>query len=155
MQTALLHLHSFLRWIIILLFLIAIFKSIGAGNKPFAKSNATIGLLLLIFFDINVLIGLIQWFTGGVHGVGLPSIKGNGMAEVMKNSTMRFFAVEHITGMLLAAVFIHIGRAVSKKNIPDRTKHRKTVLYYVIALIITLASIPWPFREIGEGRGWF
>lgn len=155
MQIGLLHLHSFFRWAILLLFLIAIFKSLGAGNKPFTKGNVRAGLFLMICFDIEVLIGLIQWVTGGVHGVGLPSIQNNGMAEVMKNSTMRFFAVEHMAGMLLALIFIHVGKSFAKKNIPDKTKHRKTVLFYVIALIITLASIPWPFRMIGEGRGWF
>ena len=155
MQTGLLHLHSFLRWAILLMFLIAIFKSLGAGNKPFTKGHATAGLLLLIFFDLNVLIGLVQWFTGGVHHLGLVTIQENGMGEVMKNETLRFFAVEHIAGMILAAIFVHIGRSFAKKNIADATKHRKTVLFYVIALIITLATIPWPFRAIGQGRGWF
>ncbi len=64
MQTGLLHLHSFLRWAIVLLFLVAIFKSLGAGNKPFTKGHATAGLLLMICCDINLLIGLVQWFTG-------------------------------------------------------------------------------------------
>lgn len=152
MYTGLLHLHSILRWLILLFFLIAIFKSIGAGNKPFTRSNATAGLLLLICFDTNILIGLVQWFIGGY---GLQTIQSNGMATVMKDSTMRFFAVEHSVAMIIAAILIHIGRSFAKKNIPDRTKHRKTVLYYVIALIIVLASIPWPFREIGQGRQWF
>jgi len=57
--------------------------------------------------------------------------------------------------MLIAIVLVHIGRSYAKKNISDRQKHRKTVLFYVIALIIMLAVIPWPFREIGQGRGWF
>ena len=59
MQTGLLHLHSFLRWAILLFFLIAIFKSLGAGNKPFTKGHATAGLLL-VCCDINFLVGLTQ-----------------------------------------------------------------------------------------------
>ncbi|MFT4094824.1 MAG: hypothetical protein QM640_14425 [Niabella sp.] len=152
MQTGLLHLHSFLRWAILLSFLVAIFKSLGAGDQPFTKGHKTAGLLLLICFDTNVLIGLVQWFTGGY---GLQVIQNNGMATVMKDATLRFFAVEHITVMIIAAILVHVGRSFAKKNIPDRVKHRKTVLYYVIAFIIVLASIPWPFREVGQGRGWF
>lgn len=151
MQIGLLHLHSFLRWIIILLFLVAIFKSAGAAGRSFSKGDKTAGLLLLIFFDLEVLLGLIQWFTGGY---GLHAIQNNGMAAVMKDPTMRFFAVEHLSGMILAAILVHIGRSFAKKNIPDRKKHRKTVLYYTIAFIIVLASIPWPFRLIGLGRSW-
>lgn len=152
MQTGLLHLHSFLRWAILLMFLIAIFKSLGAGSKPFTKGHKTAGLLLMIFFDINVLIGLVQWLTGAF---GLNLFQQMPMGDIMKAPVYRFFAVEHIAGMLIALVLVHIGKSFAKKNIPDRAKHRKTVLYYVIALIITLASIPWPFREVGQGRNWF
>ncbi len=152
MQTGLLHLHSFLRWAIVLLFLIAIFKSLGAGDKPFTRGHKTAGLLLMIFFDINVLVGLVQWFTGGF---GLKLFQQMPMGDIMGAPVYRFFAVEHLAGMVIALALVHIGKSFAKKNIPDRTKHRKTVLYYVIALIITLASVPWPFREVGQGRGWF
>lgn len=152
MQTGLLHLHSFLRWAIILLFLIAIFKSFGAGNKPFTKAHKTAGLLLMICFDINVLIGLAQWFLGNF---GLKSIQSIGMGSVMKDSVLRFFGIEHILGMLIALVLVHIGKSYAKKNVADNVKHRKTVLYFIIALIITLGSIPWPFLAAGQGRGWF
>ncbi len=152
MQTGLLHLHSFLRWAILLMFLIAIFKSWGAGNKPFTKDHAAIGFLLMIFCDVNLLIGLLQWFTGGF---GLQAIRQNGMGAVMKDAGMRFFAVEHLFGMIVAVVLVHIGRSFSKKKIADAIKHRKTVLFYTIALVIMLATIPWPFRTVGLGRGWF
>ena len=77
------------------------------------------------------------------------------MGEVMKNPTDRFFAVEHLAGMLIAIILMHIGKALGKKDLPHRTKHRRTALFYVLALLIILASIPWPFREIGADRGWF
>ncbi|MBO9592135.1 MAG: hypothetical protein J7599_04440 [Niabella sp.] len=154
METGLLHLHSFLRWVILLLLLIAIFKSIGVGSRPFTNGHRKAGLFLMIAVDIEFLIGVIQWITGGLHRVGLPSIRDQGMSAVMQNATLRFFAVEHLTMMLIAVVLIHIGKSFAKKNISDRKKHRKTVLFYVLALIIILAAIPWPFREIGMGRGW-
>lgn len=152
METGLLHLHSFLRWVILLLLLIAIFKSIGVGSRPFTNGHRKAGLFLMIAVDIEFLIGLIQWVTGAF---GLKTIQAQGMSAVMQNATLRFFAVEHITMMLIAVVLIHIGKSFAKKNISDRKKHRKTVLFYVLALIVILAAIPWPFREIGAGRGWF
>lgn len=148
----LLHVHSILRWVILFLLLWAIYKSLGAGDKPFTNSHKKIGLFLMIACDTMLLIGIYQWFVGGF---GLPAIQSRGMGEVMKDPVARFFAVEHITMMVLAIVLVHIGKSFSKKNIPDRKKHRKTVLFYVIALIVILAAIPWPFRAVGTGRGWF
>ncbi len=152
MATGLLHTHSLLRWIILLLLLIAIFKSLGAGNKPFTEGHKKTGLYLMIACDLMLLIGLVQWFTGRL---GLQTILDSGMGTVMKDPVARFFAVEHITMMIIAIILVHIGKSFAKKNIPDAKKHRKTVLYYVIALIIMLAAIPWPFRAVGAGRGWF
>ncbi|MFT3904203.1 MAG: hypothetical protein QM727_13590 [Niabella sp.] len=150
-STALLHLHSFLRWVILLLFILAIFKSIGAGNKPFTDGHRKVGLFLMIAFDIQFLIGIIQWLTGRF---GIVLFQTVDMKTIMQTLVYRFFTVEHTTMMLIALVLVHIGKSFAKKNIPDSKKHRKTVLFFVLALIVTLASIPWPFREVGQGRGW-
>lgn len=155
METGLLHLHSFLRWVILLLLLIAIFKSATAGSRPFTNGHRQAGLFLMISADLELLIGLVLWFTGGVHNMGLPTIRENGMSAVMQNSTWRFYAIEHIIMMLIAVALIHIGKSFARKNVSDRKKHRGTVLFYVLALIIILAAVPWPFREVGAGRGWF
>jgi len=49
---------------------------------------------------------------------------------------------------------IHLGKAQGKRPIGDRAKHRRTMIFYLVALLIILASIPWPFREIFQTRGW-
>jgi hypothetical protein len=154
MYTGLLHLHSFLRWIILLLALIAFFRAIIGvnGKKPFTATDNKVGLFFMISMDIMLLIGLYQWFTGAW---GLKNIQNLGMGEVMKSAVNRFYAVEHISAMLLAIIFVHIGRAAAKKNISDLAKHRKALIFYGLALLLLLISIPWPFREAGAGRGWF
>ncbi len=60
----LLHLHSVGRWIVLLLLLIAIFNSLVAGTRPFIKSDARTGLLLVIFTDLMLLIGIVLWYFG-------------------------------------------------------------------------------------------
>jgi hypothetical protein len=57
--------------------------------------------------------------------------------------------------MLIAIILLHIGKAQGKKRISDKAKHRRTLIFYFLALLIILASIPWPFREIGADRGWY
>lgn len=153
MFTGMLHLHSFLRWVILLLILVAIFRSISAiaGKKPFTAGDKKTGLFLMISCDIMLLIGLYLWFVGDK---GLALIKGLGMGEVMKNAVTRFYVVEHMLGMIVAIALVHVGKSFAKKNIPDTLKHRRTILFFALALLVILITIPWPFREIGAGRGW-
>ncbi len=141
MYTGLLHLHNLLRWVILLLLLIAIFQS-------FSKSAGLrkTSLFLLIATHIQFLIGLYQWLVGGF---GYKVIKENGFGEVMKNSVQRFWAVEHITGMLIAAILITIGRGKVKIG-----SYSAASWLYLVALILILAAVPWPFRE-DIGRPWF
>ena len=152
MEKGLLHLHSLLRWVILILLLVALYKSFADRNKAFTSGHRKTGLFLMIFSDIMLLIGLYQWFAGPV---GLKMIQANGMGAVMKNPVARFFAVEHLIGMLIAIILIHIGYSYSKKNIPDTQKHKRVLVFFGLALLIILISIPWPFRFVGEGRGWF
>jgi uncharacterized membrane protein YiaA len=132
--------------------LIAIFNSLVAGNRPFIKSDNRTGLFLTIFADLMLLIGIVLWFIGPI---GYQQIQEKGMSTVMSDATLRFYVVEHLVGMLVAIVLLHIGKAQARKPISDRAKHRRTVIFYTIALIIILLSIPWPFREVGAGRGWY
>lgn len=151
MEQGMLHLHSLLRWVLLILILIALTSSFNAKNKPFRPAHRKLGLGLLITADLMLLIGIYQWFMGSL---GLKSIQANGMGVVMKNAVTRFFAVEHFVGMLVAIVLIHIGYSYARRDVPDSVKHKKTFLFYLIALIIILALIPWPFREVGINRGW-
>jgi hypothetical protein len=153
MYNGLIHLHSFLRWIILILAIVAIYKSFNGmtAGKPFTASDKKTGLFLMISAHITFLIGLYQWITGPW---GLKNILNMGFAAVMKDPVYRFYGVEHLTGMLIAIILITIGRGVSKKNIPDAAKHRKTFWFFLAALIIILISVPWPFRA-GIGRPWF
>ena len=153
MYEILVQLHSIGRWIVLALLLTALIKSASglANNKPYQKGDNTVGLLLTIFSDVMLLIGLYLWFVGPW---GYAQISTSGMGAVMKNPVLRFYAVEHNVGMIIAIALIHIGKAQGKKNITDVKKHRRAFWFYLIALIIILLSIPWPFRSAGDGRGW-
>lgn len=152
MYTGLLHLHSILRWILLLLLLIVVFRSMTAGKRPFNASDKRYGLFTLISCDLQLLIGLYLWLTGTF---GLNTIQNQPMKDIMTNKVMRFFTIEHLTAMIIAIVLVHVGRAVAKKNLPDTMKHKRTLIFFGLALLIILISIPWPFREVGAGRGWF
>ena len=140
MYKGLLDLHSVLRWAILILLLIALLQAFGkkAGIR---KSS----LWLLICGHITLLIGLYQWFAGNL---GLKLIQNAGFSAVMKDSASRFWAIEHITGMLIAIILITIARGKAKV-----LNYNAAAWLYLIALIIILVTVPWPFRE-GIGRPW-
>lgn len=138
------HLHSLLRWVILILLVVAIIRHLKAFNakQPVNAGHKKIDLFLMIAAHTTFLIGLIQYFVGS-YGYNL--IRDAGFGVVMKNSAMRFWAVEHIVGMLIAIVLITIGRGKVKRG-TDYTIHKKALILFVIALVIIVASIPWPFR---------
>lgn len=152
MDKGLLHLHSFLRWVILILLLYALYKSFADRHKAYTAGHKKTGLFLMICCYVMLLVGLYQWFTGPW---GLKNIQNFGMSSIMKTPGLRFFAVEHITAMIIAIIFVHLGYSYSKKNVPDAQKHKRTLLYFGLALLIILISIPWPFRAVGAGRAWF
>jgi len=146
-------LHSILRWAILGLLLVSIFNAFMGmqKKKAFSATDNKMGLFLTIVADSQLVLGLLLYFVGTM---GMQNIQRLGMAEVMKNAYARFFAVEHIFMMLIAIVLIHIGRAKSKKAATDLSKHKNSFWFYFIALILILASIPWPFRQGFESLGW-
>ena len=147
MQTGILHLHNIFRWVILIFAVIVIVQSMsGMGsNKNFTKGHKRNALLLMISMDIQLLLGLFLYFAGAW---GLKNIQNQGFGNVMKDSVSRFWAVEHLLGMLIALILIHIGYSATKKMIPDVAKFKKLFWCTLIALIAILISIPWPFREM-------
>jgi hypothetical protein len=146
MYSFFLHLHSVGRWLILVLLIVAIFNSMVAGSRPFIRSDARTGSILVIFADLMFLIGLVLWFLGPK---GYKMIQTMGMSELMKNSSARFFAIEHITLMFIALILLHVGKAQGRKAISDKAKHTRTLVFYLLALLLILISIPWPFRAVG------
>ena len=151
MATGMLHLHNVLRWFIAIFALITIIKGLSGmnGNKPFSKSDKRYSLLLMITADIQLLLGLYLYWSRGWFDVISSG------ADVMGNKLNRFFAVEHLAGMLIGIILIHLGYSAAKNvKLMDATRFKRMFWYTFIALIVIIATIPWPFREV-VGRPWF
>jgi heme A synthase len=151
METGLLHLHSLLRWVALVLIVVAVIKffSSAASNKSFTSGDKKLGLFTLITFHLQLVIGLLLYFMNNWYE------NFNDMATAMSNDVLRFYTVEHTLGMIIAIAFVTIGYSSAKRTRVDSKKFKKMAWWFLIALIIVLVSIPWPFREIAEGKGWF
>lgn len=141
LHNGLLHAHSGLRWVLLVLLVTAIAQAFGNKGKALTNSNRKIAMFAMIFTHIQLLIGLVLYF--------LPQSKNN-LSEPFLNAATRFYTVEHLVGMLIAIALITIGHSKAKKS----ESFKPIATYYLIGLIIILASIPWPFRE-GLAGGWF
>ncbi|HLA53214.1 MAG TPA: hypothetical protein VK618_07910 [Flavitalea sp.] len=147
MYNGFVHLHNLLRWVIIILLLVVIIRQLTGmlGRKPFLPKDKRLSLILTTTVHVQFLIGLYQWIFGN-FGFRLIKAAG-GMGEVMKNAAMRFWVVEHITGMLIATILVTMARNFSKKPYPDQTKQTRLFWLYFVAFLLIIASVPWPFRE--------
>jgi ABC-type Co2+ transport system permease subunit len=74
------------------------------------------------------------------------------MAGAMADDVIRFWAVEHVVGMLAAIAFVHVGRVRIRKTTDSRRKHFLAAIFFGLALVLMLVSIPWPFGSID--RPW-
>jgi hypothetical protein len=139
---ALVHAHSGLRWLVLLSILAAIIVSIiNSQSSEIQKKQKIVYLIGLIFSHTQLLIGIVLYYT---------SNKVVFTSETMGDNIARFFTVEHSLGMILAIILITIGYSKSKKM----QSHRKIALFYSIALLLIIVSIPWPFRDLGVSN-WF
>ncbi len=147
MQTGLLHLHNLLRWIILVLLLLSILKSYTGmtTKKTFEASDKKIWLFTMIAAHITLLLGLYQWMLGR-YGI-FSYVKPEGIS-MMKDPYLRFFQMEHPVSMILAILMITLGYGMAKKNVDDQTKYKKAFRYFMLALVLILAAVPWPFREL-------
>jgi len=149
MYNGLLSAHSGLRWIVLLLLVFAVLNAFSKWRfgKIYSRTDKMLNLFAMIFFHLQYTIGLILYFWDAKN-----KVQFNG--EMMKNSMLRFFTIEHILMMTAAMVIITIGRKRAEKAEKDSAQHRKLFIWYTVALLIIFAAIPWPFRA-ELGGSWF
>jgi hypothetical protein len=141
MHPALLHTHSGLRWIVLLLLIINVINAFGfMGGKPVTAQAKKLSLFGLIATHLQVVIGLVVYFF---------SQKVRFDSTTMSDPVARFFTMEHTLMMLIAVILITLGHRQTKAG-----NGKQMFWYYFIALVVILAAIPWPFRT-ALGGGWF
>ena len=132
--------HSYWAYLVLFMLLIATFNAIigFAANKEYSATNFRIALFTLIVSHIQLLIGIILYFTSGNMGRW-----DGGMGEVMKNDTLRLYLVEHPLMMIIAIVLITVGYSKHKKKLTSRPKFKMLSIFYGFAFVVVLSRIPW------------
>lgn len=130
--------HSWLRWAVLA-------AGLAAALRGGSDRNDTAGRWFTILLDTQFLLGLLLYFVlSPITAAALDDFGG-----AMKVPQLRFFAVEHTFGMLVGITLAHIGRGRVKKASPEK-RGRTALIFYGLALLIILASIPWPGMPAGR-----
>jgi hypothetical protein len=141
MYTGFLHLHNILRWLLLISLVITLIKYLWGwfGKHEFRKTDNLLGLIFTSLMDLQLLTGLLLYFfLSPLNKIALSDFRA-----AMKNQALRFYAVEHLLMMLIAVILVHLGRFRSKRATTHLAKFRIASVYYMIALVIMVAAIPW------------
>ena len=129
--------HSWLRWAVLAAGLAAAF---GGRSR-----DDTGGKWFVILLDLQIVLGLLLYFVLSPFTKAAMANFG----EAMGNSQLRFFAVEHVFGMLIGTALAHVGRKKVKNAVIER-RGRLALIFYGLALLAILVSIPWPGMPAGR-----
>jgi hypothetical protein len=150
-HTALLLIHSFLRWLVVASLLYAIFRAYRglATQAPFSKADNAVRHWTATFTHIQFMIGYTLYFIS-------PLIKAffANKREGLHIIDLSFFAIIHIFLMTIAVVVITIGSASAKRKEHSPDKYRTMFRWFSAGLVVIFIAIPWPFSPLAK-RPWF
>ena len=141
MYVGFLHIHDTLRWLLLIGLLITLTKYLSGwlGNKPWKRADNLLGIAVTLLMDLQLVTGLtLYFFLSPITKMALSDF-----GAAMKNPDLRFYAVEHIAIMLIAVGLVHLGRLKSKSAKTDEGKFKAGSIFYLIALMVIFAAIPW------------
>lgn len=143
-----LFLHSTLRWGVVLAGLIALANALNGWlrARSFTPADERLQRAFVGITDLQFLLGLALYFFFS------PIVDAfwDAPRAAMKERTLRFFGIEHVTSMVVAVALLHVGRVRAKKAPADRLRFRRFALTSFFALALMGAAIPWPGLRHGR-----
>ena len=145
--TILLLAHSYLRWPLILLFLLLLVRGTAGWISRAPWRPADTGLLQAAthLLSLQFLIGMLLYmaFSPWIR-VALDDL-----GAAMRDAQLRYFLVEHSLIMAIAVTFMSIATGRIKRAAAER-RFRGTVIAVLVTLILIGAAIPWPGMRAGR-----
>ncbi|MEW5914932.1 MAG: hypothetical protein AB1762_00945 [Gemmatimonadota bacterium] len=141
MHSFLLGTHNILRWLVLVIGVVALIRSLRglASGSLWTRAEAASLSGYANILGLQMLVGLgLYFFTSPV---GMQALGDMGTA--MRDPNARFYAVEHPLAMLLAVALAHIALARTKKAATDAARFRTAALLITLSLVLVLARMPW------------
>jgi Na+-driven multidrug efflux pump len=118
------------------------------GKREYTEIDRKVGVYFSVSLDIQLLLGIILYiFLSPITRTAFQDF-----STAMTITDIRFFAVEHILMMVLAVILVHVGTILSKRGASDISKHRRSAIWFSLAILIVILAIPW-WRPLLPGLG--
>jgi hypothetical protein len=147
MHQILLSLHSINRWLVLLSLLYSIYIA-GRGRwqqRTFTAHDDMMRHVTATISQIQLLLGLSLYMISPIVKYAVAETENNQLL-----SEHAFFKYIHIWLMAISVILITIGSAKAKRMPTDNEKFSTMFLWFVIALLIIIAAIPWPFSPLAN-----
>lgn len=148
MYSTLLWIHSWWRWVVLVVGAVALVRVWAGvvGKRPWSAGTQRAVAACVGTLDLQFLLGVILYlFVSPLTAAAFRDMEG-----AMHNAPLRFWAVEHGPTMLLVTTLFHVGSARARRAANDAQRHRRLATWFTIATLLMLAAIPWPFLDIGR-----
>lgn len=141
MHSSLLLTHSVIRYFVLFFLILFVVRSFqGWRNKSsYSSLDEKLGFWLFMLTHTQLILGIVLYFIS-------PAVVFSG--ESMKDTTARYWLVEHGSMMILAIVLITLARITTKKITDSALKYKKLFIYNSIALLLILVTIQLSGRGI-------
>lgn len=150
MYSVVLALHNIIRWVALILAIVAVVRSFLGwfGRREWSARDRKLGAYFGMAMDVQMLLGLLLYFV-------LSPMMRSALADfgsAMSVSDVRFFAMEHALSMFLAVVFAHMGSVFARKAESSPAKFQRAAIFYALALLLIFMAMPW-MRPLFPGLG--
>jgi len=141
-------LHNWVRWVVIVLAVLAIGRAYLGwfGKKAYTETDRKAGMYFTSALDFQVLLGLILYFF--FSPVGLQAFINGGLQQPQGV----FFAILHEVLMIIGVGLAHMGSMLPRKVQEAAQKHPRAALFFTLSVVVILIGIPWTrplFRWFG------
>ena len=132
--------HSYWAFLVIIILTLIVINSIIAkfSGRAFNTKDLRLSLFGLIFSHIQLLIGLILYFTSPwfnqFYQIGM---------DLLKNAESRLYLIEHPLINIIAIIFITLGWSLHRRQLDSSKKFLRIGIFYGLGLIFLLSRIPW------------
>jgi hypothetical protein len=140
MYASLLAIHNVSRWLVLIAAAVALVVAVRGlvTRRPWDRTARLSSLSFVSLMDLQLVLGLLLYVVSPIVRAGLSD-----MAVAMADTQIRFFVVEHLSIMIVAVVFAHVGSVTARRAPDHRSRYARTALWFGLSTIAVLVAIPW------------
>ena len=133
--------HSWLRWVVLITAVLAIYRNYEgfSSGRKWTATDKKFNAFFIGSLHLQLVIGLILY--SGVSPMMVAIFTD--MKAAMKDRELRFWGVEHMTGMIIGVLIAQIGSIKAQKQVSDAGKFRTAFFWFLAAIVLILAMIPF------------